>query len=141
LLKKLGILGLQEDVVIPIEVWVRDISYYLSIGGTNSVLFDLLLGTIHGSLLGSRLYAIYVSPLFGFEPISAYADSIPRWNKSNELLIADTEKSLEAITKWLRDSGLKGNQTKTEICLLYKQDEAPARKKNLWKHHGIQNTI
>ena len=30
------------------------------------------------------------------------------------------QKSLEAITKWLKQSGLKENQTKTELCLFHK---------------------
>ena len=29
-------------------------------------------------------------------------------------------KSLEAITKWLKQSGLKVNATKTELCLFHK---------------------
>ena len=37
------------------------------------------------------------------------------------------EKSLEAKTKWLRDSGLKVNQSKMEVCLFYKHDVAPVR--------------
>ncbi len=37
-------------------------------------------------------------------------------------MIVDIEKVLETITKQLRDSGLKVNQAKTAICLVYKQD-------------------
>jgi hypothetical protein len=68
-----------------------------------------------------------VSPQFDDEDLSAYADDtyVPRWNLSLEQLIKDVEKSLEAITKWLRDSGLKVNQAKTEVCLFYKHDVAP----------------
>ena len=32
---------------------------------------------------------------------------------------------LELITKWLRDSGLKVNEGKTEMCLFYKKDVPP----------------
>jgi hypothetical protein len=35
------------------------------------------------------------------------------------------EKFVEAITKWLRDSGMKKNQAK--LCLFFKQDVAPIR--------------
>ena len=31
--------------------------------------------------------------------------------------------SLEAITKWLRDSGLKVNKSKTEMCLFHQSDK------------------
>jgi hypothetical protein len=34
------------------------------------------------------------------------------------------EKSLEAITKWLKKSGLKVNNEKTDLCLFYRQDTA-----------------
>ena len=44
---------------------------------------------------------------------------------SVEALIIDMKKSFEAITKWLRDSGLKVNDTKTEICLFHRNDQLP----------------
>jgi hypothetical protein len=58
-----------------------------------------------------------VSPLFDVKDLSAYADDtyIPRWKCSLEQLIKDVEKSLEAISKWLRDSGLKVKLAKTEL--------------------------
>ena len=34
------------------------------------------------------------------------------------------EKSLKAITKWLRKSGLKVNQEKTDLGLFFKHDTA-----------------
>jgi hypothetical protein len=37
-------------------------------------------------------------------------------------LIEDIEKSL---TKWLKKSGLKVNETKTELCLFYKNEIQP----------------
>ena len=40
-------------------------------------------------------------------------------------LVDDMEKSLEAITKWLKQSGLVVNQTKTEICLFNRRDCRP----------------
>ena len=38
---------------------------------------------------------------------------IVRWNKNLHQLVLDMEKSLEAITKWLRQPGLKANDAKT----------------------------
>ncbi len=35
------------------------------------------------------------------------------------------EKSLEEMTKWPRQSGLKVKKAKTEICLFYKNNVAP----------------
>ena len=37
-------------------------------------------------------------------------------------LILDMQKKIEAMTKWLRDSGLTVNEAKTECCLFYKND-------------------
>ena len=40
-----------------------------------------------------------------------------RWNRCMVELIRDLERDLESMTKWLRDSGLKVNTAKTEMCL------------------------
>jgi hypothetical protein len=40
-------------------------------------------------------------------------------------LISDIEKSLEAMTEWLRQPGLKVNIEKTEVCLFYINDTQP----------------
>ena len=79
-------------------------------------------GTIQGSRLGPILYAIFVSPLFDVEKMSNYADDnfIIRWDSNLTKLIRDMEKSLEGITKWLKESGLKVNENKTEICLFHR---------------------
>jgi hypothetical protein len=44
------------------------------------------------------------------------------------------EHSLERITKWLGESGLLVNKSKTEICLFYRQDTAPVKVR-------IENTL
>ena len=124
LLKRLRIIGLPSDVVDLIRVWLENRSFYVSIDGKNSVLFDLLLGTVQGSVLGPVLYAIFVSPLFDLVPVLSFADDSYNMesNASKSAVIEDMEKSLEAITKWLKKSGLKVNEEKTELCLFYKND-------------------
>jgi hypothetical protein len=37
-------------------------------------------------------------------------------------LISNMEKDLEIMTKWLKDSGLKVNESKTELCLFHRKD-------------------
>jgi hypothetical protein len=127
LIKRLRIIGLPSDIISLIETWLKRRSYYVSIDGSNSILHDLLLGTVQGSILGPVLYALYVSPLFEFEELSAYADDtyIPRWNECLDTLVINMEHSLERITKWLGESGLLVNKSKTEICLFYRHDTAP----------------
>jgi hypothetical protein len=82
---------------------------------------DLIGGTIQGSILGPLLYAIYVSPLFDLIRLTIFADDnfVIRWNRCLEALIPDLKKDLETMTKWLKDSGLKVNESKTEISLFH----------------------
>jgi hypothetical protein len=49
----------------------------------------------------------------------------PRIEHSLTKLINDLEKSLEDITKCLKESGLIVNHDKTEICPFYKRDMYP----------------
>jgi endonuclease/exonuclease/phosphatase family metal-dependent hydrolase len=122
LLKRLKIVGMPEDLIALVSVWLRNRSYYVSVDGENSIIHDIQLGTIQGSILGPILYAIFVSPLFDVEYFLAFADDnyVPKFGFDQESLIKDMEKALEAITKWMRDSGLAVNKIKTEVCLFYK---------------------
>ena len=124
LLKRLNVIGIPTDVVSLIETWLTDRLFYVSVDGDNSYLTKSDTGTIQGSILGPILYAIFVSPLFDLEKLSNYADDnyIVRWNSCIESLITDMRESLEAITKWLKDSGLKVNESKTEMCLFHRSD-------------------
>jgi hypothetical protein len=109
LLKRLRIIGLPNDLIELISVWLKDRSYYVSLDGINSVLRYIHLGTVQGSVLGPVLYAIFVSPLFDIIPILSFADdsyNIVR-NKDKNELVKDMEITLESITNWLRSPGLK----------------------------------
>ena len=127
LLKRMRIIGLPHDVIDLVRVWLMNRSYYVSVSGGNSCFFDLLLGTVQGSVLGPVLYAIFVSPLFDIVPVLSFADD--SYNISSNVnknqLIKDMEKSLESLTKWLKKSGLKVNDAKTDLCLFYKNDTTP----------------
>ena len=122
LIKRLKIIGLPSDVIELIKIWLSSRMFYVDINGNCSYIKTSDTGTIQGSRLGPILYAIYVSPLFDIEKMTNYADDnlIVRWNKCLVELITDMEKSLEAITKWLKKSGLKVNESKTEICLFHR---------------------
>jgi hypothetical protein len=122
LLKRLTIMGLPEDVISLIRVWLSDRSYYVSVEGANSIMYDLLLGTVQGSILGPVLYAIFVSPLFDLEDLFAFADDtfILRTSSNLGLVIESMEESLSVIIKWMKQSGLKINESKTEVCVFNK---------------------
>ena len=116
---------LPEDVVGLIEVWLSDRSYFVSVNGKNSRLIDLSHGTIQGSILGPILYAIYVSPLFNLTDLTNFADDnfALVWSDSVPELIIDMQTKLEIIIEWLRKSGLKANESKTELCLFHWLDQ------------------
>ena len=124
LLKRLTIVGLPNDVIALIEVWLRKRFYFVSIDGMTSTLYELLLGTVQGSILGPILYAIFVAPLFDLEYLEGFADNmfIPRSGRDLQTLKHDMEVSLDIISTWYKKSGLVVNCAKTEVCLFYKSD-------------------
>jgi abortive infection bacteriophage resistance protein len=112
LLKRLRIIGLPPDCIELIEVWLKNRCFYVSIDNTNSALFDLLLGTVQGSVLGPILNAIFVSPIFDIVPLLTFADDsyITVITKNKEDLKKNMEKTLEDITKWLKKIKTKVQQ-------------------------------
>ena len=72
-------------------------------------MFDLLPGTVQSSILSLMLYAIFVSSPFAIEEELAFADNtfILRTGSNTNEQVVDMEKSLEAMMKWMKQSGLK----------------------------------
>jgi hypothetical protein len=89
------------------------------------VIYGSNTGTIQGSVLGPVLYAIFVSLLFDLTKITNFADNnfLVLWDRRLARLIADLEKELEAIIKWLKDSGLVVNSSETKVCLFHRNDQ------------------
>ena len=67
LLKRMSIMGLPDDLIGLISIWLKERTYFVSFNGKNSTLYNILLGTVQGSVLGPVLYAIYISPIFDLE--------------------------------------------------------------------------
>ena len=129
LLKRLTVIGLPNDMLTLISNWLKTRYFYVSVDGNNSYVRLSNIGTVQGSILGPILYAIFVSPLFDLAKMTLFADDnyVIRWGKCLEELIVDMEASIELITKWLRQSGLKVNEMKTEICLFHRKDHLPVK--------------
>ena len=127
LMKRLRILGLPDDVLSLVELWLRKRLFYIDINGEISKLHEIDYGTIQGSILGPVLYAIYVSPLFDLTELSNFADDnfALTWHKNKQSTISSMELKINVIVNWLKDSGLKVNETKTELCLFYRRDTPP----------------
>ena len=80
-----------------------------------------------GRFGGPSWVLIFVSPMFYLEKMTLFADDnyLICWNKSIELLIINMKKTIESITKCKKQSGLKGNDIKIELCLFHHKDQAP----------------
>ena len=124
LMTRLKIIGFPADLLELVQVWLTDRSFYVTIDGKNSTLYDLLLGTVQGSILGPVLYAMFVCPLFDLVKMSGFADDnyVINWNKDLAVCIAEVENTLKIMTDWLKGSGMKVNESKTECCIFYKND-------------------
>ena len=124
---RLKLVGLPDDVIALIEVWLRDRLFYVDIADQVSFLHEINTGTIQGSILGPILYAIYVAPLFDLEDLSNFADDnfILSIHKDKQTAVTLMESKLKIITKWLKDSGLKVNEEKTELTHFYRKDTPP----------------
>ena len=123
LIERLRIIGLPGDIVDLIKTWLENRSFYVEVNGLNSMFYDISSGTIQGSILGPILYAIYVSPLFDLTDLSNFADDnfAITWNSNKQMATLLMQEKLEIMSNWLKQSGLKVNESKTEICLFYKK--------------------
>ena len=125
LVKRLQIMGMPLDLINLIREWLVGRTFYVQVGVDCSQMFDSDVGTIQGSVLGPILYTLFVSPLFDLTQLTNFADDnfYLEWNTNLGQLIENLEKKLEMITKWLLDSGLLVNESKTKVCLFHKNDQ------------------
>ena len=121
LLKRLRVVGLPADLVALIEIWLNKRNFYVEVNGATSIFYDSNHGTIQGSILGPILYAIFVAPLFDLTDLFNFADDNFSLAVSNskQMAINLMAEKLTLITKWLKDSGLSVNESKTEACVFY----------------------
>jgi hypothetical protein len=121
LLNRLKIIGLPYGIIQLLKSWLEQRFFFVSIDGNTFILFELLLGTIQGSVLGPVLYAIFVSTLFDIIPLLSFADEsyTIKLSACKINLEKDMEKSLEAITKWLKKSGLKVRSMMTKQTYVF----------------------
>ena len=124
LIERLKIMGLPADIVDLIRAWLSTRHCYVTVNNDCSDFWTSNTGTVQGSILGPFLYAIYVSPLFDLKALTNFADDnfVIRSNINLQALVAELENDLKVIVTWLRDSGLKVNENKTEICLFHRLD-------------------
>ena len=122
LLKRMKILGIPKDLIELLEVWLRERFFYVEANGTNSTIIENDIGTIQGSILGPILYAIFIRPVYKIEKMTTFADDnyVVSLNKNKEAAIENLGGKLKKIIRWLKESGLKVNESKTEFCVFHR---------------------
>ena len=122
--KRLSVAGLPVDLIALIEVWLKNLLFYVQANGQTSNFYKSQSGTIQGSILGPILYAINVAPLFDITDLYNFArDNFSlTQNKNKEHTKEALMAKLHLTTKWLKESGLKVNKSKTKICAYHRND-------------------
>ena len=117
-------IGIPEDIIQLLEVWLRRRYFYVEANGSNSEIIENNIGTIQGSILGPILYAIFIRPLYDIEKITTFADDnyIVSYHEEKKTALEDLKRKLERIIKWLKESGLKVNESKTELCIFHRTE-------------------
>jgi hypothetical protein len=135
LLKRLKEMGLPKDLISLLEVWLRNRFFYVEANGHNSMVLNSDIGTVQGSILGPILYALFIRPLYDLEKLTTFADDnyVIGYHKEKNLALRELGEKLVRIVKWLKDSGLKVNEKKTELCVFH-------RNKNTDGNLKIDNT-
>ena len=75
LLTRLTIMGLPQDIVGLLKVWLADRVAYVEVEGSCSEFFDTTSGTVQGSVLGPVLFNLFISPLLENSSGPAYVDN------------------------------------------------------------------
>jgi hypothetical protein len=127
LIARLSILGLPTDWMSLLESWLRDRAAFVEVSVDRSMLYDINIGTVQGSILGPVLFSLFVSPVFELKNIVAYADDtyMLASSRTKESLVTEIGEALTTISLWFRSSGLKVNEEKTEIVIFYKDNCNP----------------
>ena len=124
LLKRMRIMGIPEDLLQLLEIWLRQRSFYVEASGQTSTILESDVGTIQGSILGPILYALFIRPLYRITKVTTFADDnyIIKCNKEKKIALEELGRELEKIIKWLKGSGLKVNESKTELCIFHRSN-------------------
>ena len=124
LLKRLTTIGLPTDWLTLIESWLRNRAAFVEVLPDRSMLYNIDIGTVQGSILGPVLFSLFISPILQCNKTVAYADDSYTLvsGKEKENVIVELGTLLTKISIWFKSSGLKVNEGKTEITIFYKNN-------------------
>ena len=127
LIRRLTTLGLPSDWMALLEAWLRDRAAFVEISTDRSMLYDVDIGTVQGSILGPVLFSLFIAPALGLSNVVAYADDtyIIISGPTKDRVAMDIGTALTEISTWFKNSGLKVNEDKTEITIFYKNNCHP----------------
>ena len=128
LFKRMEIFGMPDDVMQLIKSWLNNRLFYVECGGHTSTIHEDKHGTIQESVLGPVLFCLFIRPLLELEDLITYADDnyIGEMNENLEIAISNIVTKNERIMKWMACSGLKVNDSKTEICIFHRTQSRSA---------------
>ena len=128
LFERMQIMGIPDDIVTLLKDWLNDRKFYVDINGNHSTLQSDNYGTIQGSVLGPILFSIFIRPIYDLEDLITYADDnyLGTENTFLSIALAETKRKIVAVSCWLKKSGLKINDQKTEICIFHRKEKASA---------------
>jgi hypothetical protein len=77
-------MGFPDDTVELVKNWLPNRLFCQHWWQKFDTIYDLLLGTVQGSILGPVLYVIFVSPVFKITHLDAVVDDtfFSRWSRS-----------------------------------------------------------
>jgi hypothetical protein len=99
-LKRLKEMGLPEDVISLLEVWLRN-RFYVEANGHNSMVLNSEIGTVQGSILGPILYSLFLRPLYDLEKLTTFTDGnyVIGYHKEKDLALKELGEKLMRIVK------------------------------------------
>ena len=124
LMERLVTMGLPMDWLELLDIWLSDRAAFVEVSSDRSMLYNVDIGTVQGSILGPVLFSLFVSPGLRQNKVISYADDSYAIisDKVKDFAIKNLGETLSRLSLWFKDSGLKVNEQKTEITIFHKNN-------------------
>ena len=124
LIKRLHMKGLPIHLSNLIKSWLSNRTMYVEVNMKCSTYRSIKEGTLQGSVLGPVLFAIFISPIYELTLLTTFADDnyLHEFDKDLMATIGKVKMKAELVINWLRNSGMKVNTDKTELCIFSNND-------------------